>query len=140
MSATITLTVCEGKLKGKEFTFQKPGKRLLGRADGCDVRLPGDWEYMTISRLHCLLEVNPPHIRVWDVGSRNGTYVNGERIGPGNWPPPPDLKEADLQGSPLHEGDVLQVGNIEFQVHISDLGADSHCPERRAEARHTVTV
>lgn len=32
------------------------------------------------SRKHCLLETNPEAITICDLGSLNGTYVNGERI------------------------------------------------------------
>ena len=32
-------------------------------------------------RRHCLLDINPPDIRVRDFGSLNGTYVNGTMIG-----------------------------------------------------------
>jgi pSer/pThr/pTyr-binding forkhead associated (FHA) protein len=35
---------------------------------------------MTISRYHCLLDINSPDIRVRDLGSLNGTIVNGKKI------------------------------------------------------------
>src|SRR5262249_54181526 len=41
------------------------------------------------SRLHFLMEVNPPHCRLVDLGSRNGTYVNGQRVAAA------DLKNGD---------------------------------------------
>jgi pSer/pThr/pTyr-binding forkhead associated (FHA) protein len=118
MSATVKLTVTAGKLKGKEVSFGNVGRYLVGRAKGCDVRFPGDWEHSTISRLHCLFEVDPPELRVWDIGSRNGTFVNGKRIGPGAWPPAGDVDEGELPGCPLHDGDELRVGNVAFHVHI----------------------
>jgi pSer/pThr/pTyr-binding forkhead associated (FHA) protein len=36
---------------------------------------------MRISRYHCLLDINSPDIRVRDLGSLNGTIVNGKKIG-----------------------------------------------------------
>jgi eukaryotic-like serine/threonine-protein kinase len=44
-------------------------------------RVPDDHEHRTISRLHCLIDVNPPDIRIRDMGSKFGTFVNGVRIG-----------------------------------------------------------
>ncbi len=32
------------------------------------------------SRHHCLLEINPPHCLLRDLGSTNGTFVNGRRV------------------------------------------------------------
>lgn len=53
----------------------------MGRADDCHPQLPGDKAHRTISRHHCLLDINPPDIRIRDFGSLNGTFVNGEKIG-----------------------------------------------------------
>jgi pSer/pThr/pTyr-binding forkhead associated (FHA) protein len=120
MSHSITLTVTAGKLRGKDFTFARPGKRLVGRAEGCDVRFPNDWEHLTISRLHCLLDVTRTGARLCDVGSRNGTFVNGQRIGPGVWPPAADTPDEEPDGRPLADGDEIRVGPAVFRVHIDD--------------------
>ncbi|MDF0552306.1 FHA domain-containing protein [Kamptonema sp. UHCC 0994] len=56
------------------------------------IEKPGFYQYLvftnnreenhrTISRYHCLLDINPPDIRVRDFGSKNGTFVNGKKIG-----------------------------------------------------------
>jgi pSer/pThr/pTyr-binding forkhead associated (FHA) protein len=138
MSATVTLTVTVGKLKGKDFTFARPGKRLIGRAEGCDVRFPSDWEHLNISRLHCLLDVDPPHARVWDVGSRNGTYVNGKRIGPGESPPGAKPEEGNVPGCSLEDGDQIRVGDVVIQVHIAPAEADTEHTEADVEASQPV--
>ncbi|KYC36281.1 hypothetical protein WA1_52005 [Scytonema hofmannii PCC 7110] len=44
-------------------------------------RLNSTNDAVIFSRYHCLLDINPPDIRVRDFGSRNGTYVNGKKIG-----------------------------------------------------------
>jgi pSer/pThr/pTyr-binding forkhead associated (FHA) protein len=134
MSQTITLTVLAGKLRGKDYTFARPGKRLVGRAEGCDVRFPNDWEHLTISRLHCLLEVTPSEARLWDVGSRNGTYVNGRRIGPGRWPPAAEVADEDLEGRVLADGDEIRVGPAVLRVHIADGDAEPEHTEVDADA------
>src|SRR6266700_1943451 len=81
MPATIILIVTQGKLQGEEFVFDGRTTCVMGRADDCSPRLPNDEDHNTISRHHCLLDINPPDIRVRDFGSRNGTYVNGQKIG-----------------------------------------------------------
>ena len=115
-SPIITLTVSQGRLEGKEYTFDERGCCIIGRAEDCDVRLPLDLEHANISRRHCLLEIDPPGVRIRDLGRRNGTFVNGEKIG---------QRSAD-NGNPeasaayeLHDGDSVRVGHTVFQVHIA---------------------
>ncbi|MBV9125107.1 MAG: FHA domain-containing protein, partial [Planctomycetes bacterium] len=81
MPAKVILQVTKGKLQGQEFVFDERTTCILGRADDCNPRLPNDIHHAAISRHHCLLDINPPDIRVRDFGSRNGTFVNGSKIG-----------------------------------------------------------
>jgi CheY-like chemotaxis protein len=123
-SLSVTLTVRTGHLGGKQFTFHEPGKRLVGRAEGCDVCLPNDRAHQTVSRWHCVLDIQPDRVCVLDVGSRNGTYVNGEPVAAVGWPPEGNTLEAGPEGCPLHDGDALRVGNTVFQIHIAGAGTD----------------
>jgi pSer/pThr/pTyr-binding forkhead associated (FHA) protein len=107
MSATITLTVTEGPLTGREFIFRGPAVCRVGRASDCSLRLPSDDAHGTVSRHHCLLEIDPPLIRVCDLGSLNGTYVNGLLVGKRGQSGGPDEPALDC---PLHDGDTVQVG------------------------------
>ena len=52
------------------------GLRLIGSAPDCDVHLNDE----SVSRLHAKLDVTPSGTWVTDLGSRNGTWVNGVRI------------------------------------------------------------
>ena len=81
MSTKIILTVISGNLKGKKFEFSDRTTCIIGRAQDCTLRLPNNEYHKTISRYHCLLDINPPHIRVRDFGSLHGTYINGKIIG-----------------------------------------------------------
>jgi pSer/pThr/pTyr-binding forkhead associated (FHA) protein len=82
MSAKVTLTYRQGGPKGKQFVFDRPAHWVIGRADDCSLRVEGTGEiYGMVSRHHCQLDIEPPCVRVRDLGSRNGTYVNGEMIG-----------------------------------------------------------
>src|SRR5688572_28071350 len=81
MPAKVTLTIIEGELSGREFDFDDRTTCIIGRGGDCNPRIPDDEPHQTISRHHCLLDINPPDIRVRDFGSLNGTYVNGRKIG-----------------------------------------------------------
>ncbi|HZY84466.1 MAG TPA: FHA domain-containing protein [Gemmataceae bacterium] len=117
MSAQVILTATHGDLEGREFAFDEPATCVIGRCIDCQVRPPGDdW---TVSRHHCLLEVDPPLVRVQDLGSLNGSYVNGEMVGQRDRAVRPD--EAARLVQPVVElldGDELRVGNTCFRVAV----------------------
>ncbi|MEO1672256.1 MAG: FHA domain-containing protein, partial [Cyanobacteria bacterium J06631_2] len=81
MPAQVSLTITEGKLKGKEFPFDSRSTCIIGRHPNCNIQIPNDKDHSSISRYHCFLDINPPDIRIKDFGSLHGTYVNGECIG-----------------------------------------------------------
>jgi serine/threonine-protein kinase len=74
--ARVTLTLAGGG-PGWQLVFEERTTCIIGRQDDCHPRFPNDDKHRTISRHHCLLDVNPPDICVRDLGSRGGTYVNG---------------------------------------------------------------
>jgi predicted component of type VI protein secretion system len=90
------LIVASGKSAGKAIGL-KHGKLLIGRADECDVRPLGE----DVSRRHCLLESEGEGLAVKDLGSRNGTFVNGARI---------------TERVTLADGDIVRVGPLELRV------------------------
>jgi len=71
---TITLSVIGGPAKGQVFPLDKP-RVVLGRSEA-DV-LIDDPE---VSRWHCAIEVKNDVIRLRDLDSTNGTFINQERI------------------------------------------------------------
>ena len=118
-TARITLTVVLGDLPEKEYVFEDSTRCIIGRAEDCDIQVPANYQHAVVSRHHCCLEIEPPAIRVHDLGSRNGTYVNSGNIGqrPRHLSP----EEADLREFSVHEledGDELRVGDIIFRVGI----------------------
>jgi len=54
----------------------RSGRVLVGRSRSCDVRLRDD----TVSRLHAALVWHGPTLFLEDLGSSNGTYLNGKRV------------------------------------------------------------
>jgi hypothetical protein len=68
---------------------------LVGRHPGCDRRVHHPW----VSRLHCAFWLR--HGRAWveDLGSRNGTFLNGDPV---------------TEPSPLAEGDRFDLAGLPF--------------------------
>jgi pSer/pThr/pTyr-binding forkhead associated (FHA) protein len=81
MDNNVTLLFTRGPLTGRTFVFSEPTPCLIGRSRDCTIALPQEAEHLDVSRHHCLLEIAPPALRVRDLGSLNGTYVNGKKIG-----------------------------------------------------------
>ena len=50
---------------------------LIGRGTEADIRIPD----RSISRIHARLEPTPDGLKLEDLGSANGTFVNDVRIG-----------------------------------------------------------
>lgn len=122
-AARITLTVTGGQHQGEQFTFDGRTIFCAGRGPHCQVRFCGDPSDQLISRNHCLLDIDPPAIRVQDLGSLNGTYVNGRCIGGG------DRTQVSGQGTDdaevsLKDGDVLRLGDVVLHVHVTAAEAD----------------
>jgi len=120
MTSKVTLTITGGNLKGQEFTFDTRTTCIIGRAKDCYPKIPDDEKHRTISRYHCLLDINPPDIRVRDFGSKNGTFVNGKKIGQREAHQTPEeaaqiqFPEYDLQG-----GDEFTLSDTSFRVAVA---------------------
>ena len=79
MAGTVSLVVTAGPIRGQRFDFTEHDTFLFGRAPDCHARLASN--DAAASRHHFLLEVNPPRACLRDLGSLNGTHVNGVRRG-----------------------------------------------------------
>jgi serine/threonine-protein kinase len=73
----VNLKVIAGPYHGRIFSFTQHDSFLIGRSPDAHLYLPDDRFF---SRNHCLLEINPPHSFLRDLGSTNGTFVNGQRV------------------------------------------------------------
>jgi eukaryotic-like serine/threonine-protein kinase len=122
MPAKIVLTITQGQLSGTQYVYEEREVCTIGRHRDCNVRLPSDAAHAQVSRYHCLLDINPPSIRVRDLGSGNGTYVNGQRVGfqQESIDQQPERLERDLV-----DGDLLQIGYTAFEVRIEDTSSAS---------------
>jgi pSer/pThr/pTyr-binding forkhead associated (FHA) protein len=97
-------TVISGPFRGQ--TFQIPrGKFIIGREHDCHLVLDTN----SVSRHHCVLLMDDYTLRIRDLGSKNGTYVNrdlaptGERI--------------------LAHGDTVRVADLIIRLELSLVGA-----------------
>jgi pSer/pThr/pTyr-binding forkhead associated (FHA) protein len=74
---------------------------LIGRGPDCDLRLHGE----TVSRHHCIIRRGGEEPALIDLGSSNGTYLNGNRV---------------RSQATLSSGDLLAVGAFSFIVLLGD--------------------
>jgi serine/threonine-protein kinase len=119
MHRGIKLKMTEGAYPGKEYEFAARTLCTIGRADDCYLRLPSEGVHRLVSRRHCLFDIDPPEVRVCDLGSRNGTFVNGRLIGrrrPGR--PLDDATLLEMPECDLHEGDEVRLGNTVLRVEV----------------------
>ncbi len=116
MSTRVTLITLDGPLAGREFVFTDYTFCLLGRSADCQLHLPAeDTLSLTASRRHCMILIDPPRVRVRDLDSLNGTFVNSKQIGRREKGSPSVPAEVEL-----HDGDRLVVGNSEFLIEVQD--------------------
>ncbi|MEM8717796.1 MAG: protein kinase [Cyanobacteria bacterium P01_G01_bin.39] len=121
MSAKVTLTVTEGQLTGTEYLFDSRNTCIVGRHPDCTIQLPNDQYHGGISRYHCLLDINPPDIRIRDFGSLHGTFVNGECIGKRNEKQTPSAgRNIELAEYNLQDGDEIRLANTTFKVSVEN--------------------
>ncbi len=76
-SAELVLEVVAGPDAGQSFPLSGSGPFTVGRQPGLHVTLAGD---ASLSRVHCSLQQLAGAVRVTDLGSRGGIFVNGERV------------------------------------------------------------
>jgi pSer/pThr/pTyr-binding forkhead associated (FHA) protein len=113
MTATLRLTVLTGPHKGNRFCWRGKTAVMLGRAAECPVCFCGDQRDQSISRRHCQVSFEPPLMRVCDLDSANGTYINGRRL---------TEAESARAGNPgeAGDGDLLTIGGTTVQVNLRD--------------------
>ena len=99
----VALRVVAGPYAGRSFEFRERDTFLVGRGASAHFRLPKKDPYF--SRVHFLIDLNPPLCRIIDLKSANGTFVNETRV---------DAVE-------LHDGDRIQAGDTIFEVCIAGL-------------------
>lgn len=112
MGSTVTLIVTRGPFAGRKFVFDDTMTCTIGRSRDCTIALSLEAEHLDVSRHHCLVEIAPPFVRVRDLGSLNGTYVNGKKIGQrGTRQAPAELEMGRQPAVVLTDGDEIELGD-----------------------------
>jgi pSer/pThr/pTyr-binding forkhead associated (FHA) protein len=96
----VQLIVVQGKPEGKMIPLVGP-KFKIGRGETCNLR-PNSEE---VSREHAEFTISAESVQVSDLGSRNGTLVNGKRL---------NAKEVCV----LKDSDLIQIGPLTFAISI----------------------
>jgi pSer/pThr/pTyr-binding forkhead associated (FHA) protein len=81
---------------------------LIGRNADCDIHLVSS----RVSRRHCCLAMDSGRVVVRDLGSTNGTWIDGRRVEEGR----------------LHPGGELGIAHLRFRLALVDP-ADAREPE-----------
>jgi hypothetical protein len=106
MDAQPRLLVLRGQKRNVEYPLYD-GLNFIGRADDKPVDIdledqePPDRVWC--SRQHCCISLETGKLEIEDLNSANGTYVNRQRIYPG-------------QKRELHVSDIVQIGNVQLKV------------------------
>ena len=94
------LVCTAGPIAGRKFELTEDAV-VIGRAGKSAIAIPDP----TVSRSHLLLRKSASGWTAQDLGSGNGTVLNGNRI---------------LEETPLSEGDVLALGDTQFSFYLSE--------------------
>lgn len=119
MSATVHLHVNSSDGTSKSFALTEHDTFLLGRMADCHLCVPGDPQ---VSRHHFLLEACPPLASLRDLGSLNGTHVNGKKCGgrkKGETPEQGALRQ--YPSIELKDSDRITVGQSTIEVRFETL-------------------
>ncbi len=98
LEGAFVITVADGPDKGRSTTLDEThaSRLLIGQSPACDLRLT-DRE---VSRRHAALEIAAGGLRIVDLGSTNGTFVDRVKI-----------REAELLG-----GEIVRVGSTVLSI------------------------
>ncbi|MDR3619746.1 MAG: FHA domain-containing protein [Paludisphaera borealis] len=103
-----TLQVVRGRTEATSLRLIE-GVNSIGRHDDCLIRIRSS----QVSRRHCELFENEGRLIIRDLGSSNGTFVNGARIG---------------AQQVLSPGDVITVGGVALRIDADAAPAAKNAP------------
>src|SRR6516225_4327125 len=103
-AAPVELLVLNGRQKGARRSLDG-AMTLLGRDPDCDLRLNVE----EVEPFHCAIAGGPDEVKLRDLNSARGTFVNGQRI----------------RVALLRDGDLLDVGPFRFRVLLPAFSASS---------------
>jgi pSer/pThr/pTyr-binding forkhead associated (FHA) protein len=98
-------------ITGESDTAAHPitGEAVIGRGEQADLLLTD----VTVSRRHASVRQDGHTVVVADLGSANGTYVNGRRV---------------LDATRLEDGDVIRLGGAQVRVRVDGRDLEQPTP------------
>ncbi len=91
-------------LSGKQFVIFPETSLVIGRGNQCDIVIPGTH----LSRRHAEIRIEGNHLRIKDLGSANGTYLN----------------EIQIDNTTANNGDILRMDVYSFRLVAPDSDAN----------------
>src|SRR5438445_7275978 len=92
---------------------------VVGRKEDCDLRL----EHKSVSKMHCIIVKTDGLLLLRDLGSTNGTRVNGQRV----------------RRAALLPNDQVSIANYKFRVHFGPDQPEPPPPSLRPD-EHTQRI
>lgn len=84
---------------------------VVGRSQKCGLQIASS----AVSRRHCEIRVGSDHVSVIDLGSSNGTFIDAQRLPPG-------------EETALPSGARLNIGGVRFVVQYADAASGNATP------------
>jgi hypothetical protein len=113
----LTLSLLDGS--GRDYPLEDGAELTVGAAPHCSVRLGA----LDVSRSHALLTCRRGKVIVLDLGSTNGTFVNGRRV-----------KEGELVA-----GDQLRFSSVAAQILEASAGTPDEAGAESAEREESTS-
>ncbi len=110
------LLIVQGRPQGQALYFPC-GEFVIGRGVECHLRPNSS----SVSRQHCMLRVDENIVHLRDLGSRNGTLVNGARV---------------IGERRLAHGDRVQLGPLVLQLCLEESTVDFSKPKQTETGVH----
>jgi pSer/pThr/pTyr-binding forkhead associated (FHA) protein len=97
------IEIKSGSLSGQKIWLRDGQTMQFGRTEAADCSIVDD---ELLSRLHFAVDSEPNQCRIRDLGSRNGTFLNGDAV----------------KVAILTDGDQIEAGRTSFHVHFKAIG------------------
>src|SRR3954471_18045861 len=119
-SAQWALRFISGKYQGGELPLRPNREIIIGRSSDLDMVLVEDM----VSRKHAKITTDESVVTIQDLGSTNGTFVNGEKV-----------RKADLK-----DGDRILIGTSIIKIVFVDGDMTSSLSETEARSKMAVAA